>query len=144
MTGAHEMLVPVFEPFYRSSHLPRQERDQQILGINMSLDAKSAADVQRNATNAGLRHLEDGRCFPAQPMNDLACGPDSDRIRSLVMYGGNAAALHRYRGVTVMVEPALHPVRRFRERRFHFALCHLEIADHVRVVLLMQYLGVAA
>ena len=54
------MLVPVFKPFDRTSNLPRQERDQQILGINVSLGPTASADVEGNATNAGLRHLEDG------------------------------------------------------------------------------------
>ncbi len=37
----------------------RQERDQQVFGIDVPLEAEAAADVEREAAHAGFRKLQD-------------------------------------------------------------------------------------
>ena len=49
------MLAAVLDPLHRPAERARQERDQQILGIDVALDAETAADVERDAAHAGFR-----------------------------------------------------------------------------------------
>ena len=49
------MLAPVLDPLHRPAEPARQERDQQVLRIDMPLDAEAAADVERDAAHARFR-----------------------------------------------------------------------------------------
>ena len=42
---SRQMLAAVLDPFHRPADQPRRERDQEILGIELALDAEAAADV---------------------------------------------------------------------------------------------------
>ncbi len=55
VTGAHEMFVPVLDPTNRPADGAREKRNQQILGIDVSLHAKSATHVKCDATYLRLR-----------------------------------------------------------------------------------------
>ncbi len=51
------MLAAVFDPLHRPGELARQERDQEIFRIDMAFDAEAAADVERDAADAGFRQF---------------------------------------------------------------------------------------
>ena len=51
MTGAQHVLVAVLDPFHRPAEPARQIRDQQIFRIDVALDAKTAANVERDAAD---------------------------------------------------------------------------------------------
>ena len=72
MAGGHEMLVPVLDPADRPLHRARKERDEQFLGIDVAFDAKTAADVERDAANPRLGHVQHRGGLAPQPVHDLA------------------------------------------------------------------------
>src|SRR5262249_17899867 len=45
VVGGDEMLAPVLDPFHRPAEPERGEADQDVLGIELAADAKTAADV---------------------------------------------------------------------------------------------------
>ena len=71
VTGTHEMLVPVLDPSNRPADGTSEKRNQQVLGIDMSLDAKSATHIKCDAANTRLREVEDRGGFSTEPMYDL-------------------------------------------------------------------------
>src|SRR5215472_688411 len=52
MGRALEMLVPVLDPAHRPPQPARQKRDHQILGVNMTLEAKATADIERHTPHS--------------------------------------------------------------------------------------------
>ena len=130
MAGAHEVLAPVLDPSHRPPHRAREERNQQVFRIDVSLDAEAAADVERDAADARLGQQQRGGLAP-HPMHDLGRRPDRHRIGALVVERHDAAAFHRHGGVAVMVEAPLEPVRRARQRGVDIALADVEFADQV-------------
>ena len=138
MAGADEVLVPVLDPFYRTADFARQERDQQVLRIDVPLDAEAAADVERDAADARFRHVEDVRGFAAQPVYDLASRPDAHAVGTRIVAADHAAALHRNRGVAVVIKAAAQAVRCRGQRGFSVAFFDGEVADQVGAVLLVQ------
>ena len=85
MAGGHEMLVPVLDPPDRPFHRAREERNEQFLGIDVAFDAKTAADVERDAADARLGHVQHGGRLAPQPVHDLAGRPDRHRIGAFVV-----------------------------------------------------------
>ena len=71
MAGGHEMLVPVFDPPHRPFHHAREKWNEQFLGIDVAFHAKAAADVERDAADARLGHVQHGGSLPPQPVHDL-------------------------------------------------------------------------
>src|SRR6202034_191429 len=98
------MFTAVLDPSHRPSNLPREIWDQQIFRVDMALDAKASADVERHTANARLRQAEDRCGLTPHPMHDLCRRPDCHRIATRLVQGDNAAAFHRHGGVTVMIK----------------------------------------
>src|SRR5262245_4780702 len=110
------MLVPILDPAHRPADPAGQERDQEILGIDVTLDAEAAAHIWRRDAHPAFRQIENGRCLAAEPMHHLSRGPDGDGISPLVVDADNAAAFHRYAAVAVVIEPTFQLVWRARQR----------------------------
>ena len=100
------MLVPILDPAHRPDNPAGQERDQEILGIDVALDAEATADVGRRDAYAAFRQIEKRRRLAAEPMHHLSRGPDGDRISPLVVDADNAAAFHRHAAVAVVIKTA--------------------------------------
>ncbi len=111
MGGALEMLAPLLDPAHRPPEPAGEKGDQQILGVDMALAAKAAADIERDTPHPRLGQAQQRRSLAAHPMHNLGRGPDRHRLRALVIERDDAAALHRHRGVTVMMKAAFEPVR---------------------------------
>ena len=111
MRRRRQVLVPVLEPAHRPPEPSRQKRDQQILGIDMTLDAETAADIESEAAHPRFREAEDRGGLPADPMHDLGGRPDRYRVGSRFVEGDDATALDRHCRVSVMIKSALQPVR---------------------------------
>ena len=138
MAGGHEVLVPVLDPPNRPFHGAREERNEQFLGIDVAFHAKTAADIERDATDARLGHVQHGGSLAPQPVHDLTGRPDRNGVGAFVVNADDAAALHRDRTIAVVVEAPLEPVRRARQRSFDVALGQAKLANHVGVVFVMQ------
>ena len=104
----------------------------------MALAAKAAADIERDATDPRLRQTEEARRFTAYPMNHLGRRPDRRRVGAPIIGGDDTAALHRHRGVAVVVEAALQTVGRRGECHVDLAPADREGADQVRAVSLVN------
>ena len=101
------MLAAILDPLHRPSEPARQERDQQVFRIDMPLDAKAAADVERDAAHPRFGQPQDRRGLAPHPVNHLGRGPDRHRVGARIIGADDAAALHRHGGVAVMIEAAL-------------------------------------
>jgi hypothetical protein len=127
------MLAPGFDPTHRARQPARKECDQQVLGIDVALAAKSAADIERYAPHARLRHAKETGSLAAYPMNHLGRGPDRHRIGAWLVGADDAAAFHRYGGVAVVIEAAPQTVRRARKCGIEVPSPDRETADQVGV-----------
>jgi hypothetical protein len=96
---------------HRSPELTRQERNQQIFRIDVSLDAKAAADVESDATDARLRKLQHGRRLAPHPVHDLRGRPDCHRIGARLMQADHAAAFHGRGDIAMMMKASLQSMR---------------------------------
>jgi hypothetical protein len=70
----------------------RQERHQQVFGIDVALAAEAAADIGRDATDARLGHAQKSGGLPAHPMHDLR----DDQIVSVSLRGSYALTTPRH------------------------------------------------
>ena len=131
MARAHQVLAAVLDPLHRPPQPARQEWDQQVLRIDVPLEAEAAADVEGDAADARFRHLQHRSRLAPHPMHDLGRRPDRHRIGARVMEADDAAAFHGRRGVAVMMKAAFELVRRARERGRKVAFADREGADEV-------------
>ena len=132
------MLAAILDPLHRPAQFARQERDQQIFRIDMAFDAETAADIERDAADAGLRKFQHrGRLAP-QPMHDLGRRPDRHRIGPRIVQSDHAAAFHRHGGVAMMIKAPLQPMRRARKRAVGVAFANREGADQVGAELVVD------
>src|SRR6266849_4957593 len=118
------MLVPVLEPAHRPTKSSGEKRDQQILGVDVTLDAKAAADIESQTPYPRFRQTEDRGGLAPHPMHDLGGRPYRHGVGPRVVGSDDAPALHRNGGVTVMVKAALQLVRRGGQRPIDVALCY--------------------
>src|SRR5262249_18374200 len=132
------MLVAILDPAHRSDNPAGQERNQEILGIDVALDAETAAHIWRRNTHAALRQSEYGRRLSAEPMHHLGRGPNRDGICALVVDADNAAAFQWHAAVAVMIEPAFQLVWRARQRSVDVTLRDREFADDIGANLLVD------
>ena len=49
------MLAPVLQPADRAANMPRRERNQEILGIELAAGAKAAANIVLDQVDLGRR-----------------------------------------------------------------------------------------
>ena len=136
--GADEMFLPLLDPANRAADQARHDRDHQVLGIDMSLHAEAAADVERKAAHPRLRQLQDRRCLATNRMHHLCRRPDCDGIGSPVVGADHAAALDRHAGITMRIEAATQSMRRVLQRRSGVALRNHEFADEIGLELLVH------
>src|SRR5207244_2606485 len=107
MRGGEEVLAAVLDPAHGPPELAGEEGDQEVLGVDVALDAEAAADVGRHAAHARFRKAQNARGLAPHPMHDLGRGPDDHRICTRIMYANDASAFHRHAAVAVVIEPAL-------------------------------------
>ena len=131
MAGAQHVLVAVLDPFHRPAEPARQIRDQQIFRIDVALDAKAAADVERDAADFCLGQPQHAGRLALEPMHHLGGGPDRHRIGARIVQADDAAAFHWQCDVAVMVETPLQPARRAFENGIGIAFADGEGADQV-------------
>src|ERR1700733_5837662 len=101
------MLAAILDPLHRPAQFARQERDQEIFRINMAFDAETAADIERDAADAGLRKFQHSGRLAPQPMYDLGGRPDRHRIGPRIVQSYYTTAFHRHGGVAMMIEAPL-------------------------------------
>src|SRR5262249_25037207 len=121
------------DPPDRPAQLAGEEGDQQVLGVDMALAAKSAADIERDTANPRLRQAEESGGFAAYPMYYLGRGPDGHRIRARTLGADDAAAPHGHGGVGMGVESTLQPMWGTGQRRVGVAFADRERADQIGV-----------
>ncbi len=117
MGRAHQMLAATFDPAHRTPEPARDKGDQQILGIDMPLAAKAAADIEGDAAHPRLGHAEQASRLAAHPVHHLGRRPDRHCVGTPVVFGDHPARLHRHRGVAVVIEAALEAMRCAGHRR---------------------------
>jgi hypothetical protein len=54
MVHRRQMLAPVLQPADRAANMPRRERNQEILGIELAAGAKAAANIVFRSRRRGL------------------------------------------------------------------------------------------
>ena len=138
MARTDQMLAAVLDPLHRPAEPARQERDQQVFRINVSLDPEAAADVERDAAHARLRKPQHRGGLTPHPVHHLGGRPDRHRIGARIVLTDHAAAFHRHGSVTVMVKAPLQAARCARERGVGIALADGERADEVGAETLMH------
>ena len=60
MHAAEEMFPAILDPFDRPIEARGGKRNQNVLGINVALDAETAADVRQDASDTPFFHAEHG------------------------------------------------------------------------------------
>ena len=131
MARAQHVLVAVLDPFHRPAEPARQIRDQQIFRIDMALDAKTAADIERDAADFCLRQPQHAGRLALEPMHHLGGGPDRHRIGARIVQADDTAAFHRQRDIAVMIKAPLQPARRALENGVGVTFADGEGADQV-------------
>jgi len=131
LTGAQQMFTAVLDPLDWPSEPARQKRDQQIFRIDMPLDAKTAADVKRDATHTSFRKLKYGGRLAPYPMYHLSARPDRHRICSRIMQCDHSTAFHGHGGIAVMIKTSLQSVRRASQRAIDLAFTNGETTNQV-------------
>ena len=104
------MLLPLLDPAHGAPDQAGQEGDQQVLGVDVSLGAEAAADIERHAADARLGQLQEPGGRPAHRVHHLRCRPDRDGVGALVVGGDHAAALDGNAGIAMGVEATAKPV----------------------------------
>ncbi len=108
----------------------------------MALDPEPAADIGRDAAHPRLGKAQHMRRLAPHPVHDLGRRPDRHRIGAAVVFGDDAPAFHRHRGVAVMDKAAFQAMRRGGERGLDIAFADRELADLVAAEVLVKQHGV--
>ena len=94
--AAKQVLPAILDPFDRPVEAHRGKRNQNILGINVALDAETAADIRQDASDTPFVHAEHGCGHAPRGMRPLTRCPygqfPADRIRARQ----DAAGFHRH------------------------------------------------
>ena len=61
MVGRDQVLAAILDPLHRTADQARRERDEEILRIELALDAEAAADVDLDHVDVGLGDAEHRR-----------------------------------------------------------------------------------
>ncbi len=139
MAGAQQMLLPLLDPAHRAPDRAGQERDQQVLGVDVALGAEAAADIERHAADPRLGQPQERGGRPAHPVHHLRRRPDRDRIGALVVGARSRRGTPSgIAGIAMVIEAAPKPMRRGGERRRDVAFLDGELADQVGRVLFVE------
>ncbi len=74
------MLLPLLDPAHGAADQAGEEGDQQVLGVDVSLGAETAADIERDAADARLGQPQEPGGRPAHVVHHLRRRPDGDGI----------------------------------------------------------------
>src|SRR5262249_48885517 len=98
MISRREMLAAVLDPFDWASDVTRREWNEEVLGIELAANAKSAADVVFHHANGCFRQAHVLRQdFPIRERH-LGGAEDRQASHRYVPFGDKATRLHRHRG----------------------------------------------
>src|ERR1044071_9691507 len=101
MVARDEVLAPRLDPLHRAAHMPRRERNQEIVRIELAAHAERAASVALDHPDVRFRHAEERReDAPAQERR-LGRTPDRELLCAAIPFGHRAARLDRRGGVPV-------------------------------------------
>src|SRR6476646_6568924 len=127
MRGIEEMLASVLDPFHGSVKSTSEIRDQHVLGIDVSLDAETAAHLGCNAAHARFRHVKSGGDLATDPVHDLRCRPDCHRVGSGIVLRDYPAAFDGHGGIAVVIETVTQPSRLRGKHRCSIAFAHADL-----------------
>ena len=98
VVGRNQMLPAILDPFHRPADETRRERDQEFLGIELTLDAEAAADVDLDHVDIGLGHPEHRRQRPAVEEQHFGRAEHRQPFLGGIPFGDLAARLQRQAG----------------------------------------------
>ena len=106
--GAEEVLAPRLDPLDGPAEPARHGRNQDVLGIDVALDAEAPSHVGRDDPHVLLRHGEHGGDAAAHSEGHLGRAPDGEEAGGRIVGGEHAARLDRHAADAWVVEPHLH------------------------------------
>src|ERR1700730_563064 len=127
MRGIEEMLASVLDPFHVSVESASERRDQHVLGIDVSLDAETAAHLGCNAAHARFRHVKSGGDLGTDPGHDLRCRPDCHRRGSGIVLRDYPAAFDGHGRIAGGIETVTSAARLRGKRRSSIAFAHADL-----------------
>src|SRR5215472_5641075 len=82
MVRGEKMLAPVLDPFHRSPNMARRKWNEEVLGIELSSNAKAAAHIELDQVNVVFLQLHH-RCksAPVEKIYFRSCGDGEMRPR---------------------------------------------------------------
>jgi hypothetical protein len=133
----HEVLVAVLDPLHGPAELPRQPRDQVVLGVELAARPEAAAHVALDQADRLLRDLEQRRQRAPVEVLDLRRAPDRDATGVAVVGGDERTRLQRHGAVALHAELLADDHVDVVEHR-HVAVRDGHAVDHVRPHPLVQ------
>src|SRR5215471_10062983 len=84
MVRGEKMLAPVLDPFHRSPNMARRKWNEEVLGIELSSNAKAAAHIELDQVNVVFLQLHH-RCksAPVEKIYFRSCGDGEMRPRNV-------------------------------------------------------------
>ena len=98
MDVGQQLLAPVLDPFDGPAVLARERHCDELVRIDLRLDAEAAADAGRGDAQPRLGDADRARDGGARDVRDLGRGPEGDRIGQVIEHGEDAARLYRHAG----------------------------------------------
>ena len=129
--GRFEMLIAILDPGYWSAQSHCDERDQKILGVELTADAVSASVLELDHANAAGWHVEQTGEHGMIEMDDLGGSPDGQQALTRIVFGDQAARFQRHAGMTLDVEFLLEHQLGLRERAVYVACLLYEVPGDV-------------
>ena len=131
MRGVRQVLVTRLDPLHRRGEAHRQEREQDLLRVDLLLHAESAAHVGRDHANLVLGQPEHLAERVAQGVGPLGGRPHGETARAAIVVGQDPAGLEWHPGVAMdVVASARHDLGRAK-RTVRVAGLHDEIGGDV-------------
>jgi hypothetical protein len=121
MVHRRQMLTPVLEPADRAAHMPRGERNQEVLGIELATSAKAAANIVLDQIHLGRRQAQHRRHGIAIEERHLCRAEHRHPALYRIPFGKHAARLHRQRRMALDREPLALDVVGIAKRRVGIA-----------------------
>src|SRR5215470_1547847 len=88
MVRGEKMLAPVLDPFHRPPNMARRKRNEKVLGIELSSDAKAAAYIELDQVNIVFLQLHHHRkSAPVEKVYFRSCGDGEMRPRNVPLRG---------------------------------------------------------
>ncbi len=122
MVHRRQMLAPVLDPADRAADMPRGERDQIVLGIELAAGAKAAANIVLDQVDLGRRQAQHRRQGIAVEERHLCGAQHRHPALYRIPFGKHAARLHRQRRMALHREPLAPDVVGIAKRRVSVTL----------------------